>query len=74
MNTKIGKPQTKQNVHQNLITELLTFCHTLTSNFNSPPDMLLFLSRPLLKRPKVKIKFKEHKVSMIKTWYVTLFN
>ena len=38
---KIGKPQTKQSVHQNSTTELLTFCHTLTSKC----DVLPFLSR-----------------------------
>ena len=58
MSTKIGKPQTKHNVHQNLTTELLTFCHTLTSNFNSPPDMLPFLSKLFAKKAKGKNKIQ----------------
>ena len=52
MSTKIGKLQTKQSVHQNFNTELLTFCHTLTSKC----DVLPFLSKLLLKRPKSKNK------------------
>ena len=48
MSTKIRKWQTKESVHQ-------TFT---TSNFISPSNMLPFLSRLLLKRPKVKVKHK----------------
>ena len=48
LSTKIGKLQTKENVHQNFTT----------SNCISPSDMLPFLSRLLLKRPKVKVKHK----------------
>ena len=52
MSRKIGKLQTKQNVYLNYTTELLTFCHTLTSNCISPSDVLPFLSRLLLKGQK----------------------
>ena len=55
---KIGKPQTKQKVHQNSTTRLLTFFCTPNTNYNSPSNRILFLSRLLLKRPKVKIKYK----------------
>ena len=48
MRTKIGKLQTIENVHQNFTT----------SNYISPSHMLPFLSRCLLKRPKVKVKQK----------------
>ena len=56
MRTKMGKSQTKQNVH--LITELLAFGHSLTSNFNPLPNMLPFHCRFLLNKPRVKIKYK----------------
>ena len=48
--------QTKWNVY--LITELLAFGLTLTSNFNLLPNMLPLPFRFLLKRPMVKTKYK----------------
>ena len=54
MRIKMGKSQTKQNVH--LITELLKFCYALTSNFSSLSDMLPLPFRFLLNKPRVKRK------------------
>ena len=74
MRTKMGKPQTKQNMHQNLTTELLTLCQTSNLKFEFATSYVTFSIQISAKKAKSKNKVQITQIVYNLQWYMTLFN